>query len=512
MSGPKILRGTAPLVVLLVAFLLAWDLRAIFLDQRPSGSDTITIQALQLHRLITDGSGVGLEIVMGPKGPVAPMLALVFLFVLGQATMAVRLLSVLCHGAMMLQCYDLGRRLGQSGRTGLLAALLCGTQPMVFGWCRMDHQEPLLTVLVLGAMQLMLRVRLDRWAPALGLGLLMAMGLMTKPSYVVFMTVPGLWFMARRLRSPGSILRLGGLVAMMVLAVLPWVIPIAGNLLVSYPSMAAFNPDQDYLWKALHYLGLPGTWPLFGAALLASAFLVIKQPGLRWAVALLFGTTAFSLACFVFIFDVWSRYILPLFPLCAILTALGLEHLLERLPTLPRRVVPWVLGSSLLGLFVGQNITGIAGEDQRETYLGIITPDTRPYEAMPRALMALAPYGSRVLIVHDAFVTTGFSEGLLDLYYYYGFRLDRIEKEPFDDMVREGRPISVLLIRFYTESRPAPPSEELWPPPPPGHPDLSWPLKWWNQQTRVKLLIRGEDPSGLEFSAYRVTPTPPQTP
>jgi len=489
----------------LILFLLAWDLWAVLQDQRPSATDTVTIPALHLHRWIADGTGPGWHEALGPKGPVAPLLGLLLLYLVGHAPLALRLLSVFCHAMMAWQCHHLGRSLA-GPRAGLWAALICATQPLVFGWCRLDFREPLLTVMLLGALQLMLRVRLDRWGPALLLGAYLGLGLMTKLTFVVFMAAPGIWFVATRVRAVGHLPRLAGLVAVMIGVTLPWSWPIMQEVLVTYPGLAAASAGDSRWAKVAHYAGLPGVAPLFLAALAAAPALLLSRSLRRGPLALLVSAFLFSTLCFGLLFDVWSRYIVPIFPLASLLCALALDRIQARLGATPARALGAVGAAVLLALFVGINLTGLRHNEVREGYMGMLTPDGRPYRGYPLAARALLPHGPEVLVIRDTFQALSQTYAVEDLWYFNGVKLTVQDDAALKDPALPGKTVSVLLIRQDSQ-QPLTPGwvDEQWPPPDPHHHDLSLPTRWFVKQADRQHLRTARDPTGVTYSAFRVT-------
>jgi len=185
----------------LIAFSLGWDLWAVLTDLRLSGSDTFTPQLLSAYENYQQSGLGGIIGWMGQTGykePLAPLLTMPLLLILDQVPLAPRLVSVLAHAVLTWQCYHLARCLGGRVWAGLWAALIMITTPLIFGWARLSFHEPLLAVMVLGALQVMARAPLVRFRQAVLLGLLLGLDLLTKLSFIVFMVAPGVWFVLRR--------------------------------------------------------------------------------------------------------------------------------------------------------------------------------------------------------------------------------------------------------------------------------------------------------------------------
>jgi hypothetical protein len=505
-------RGATVVLVGLLVFMLGWDLWAVIQDQRPSGSDTFTPFSIHSTQLLA-GEEADWRRALDPKGPVATLLGTLLLLLVGKVPLATRLLSVLCHGALLLQTYDLGRLVGRDRRAGLWAALICGTHPMIFGWCRLDFHEALLCVMVCGSLQLMLRTDLSRLRPALLLGLVFGLGTLTKLSFAAYIAAPGVWLVARRcLRPPrrAVLLHLGAVLAVMAAITSPWLIAV-GSELPAYLQMATHS-QAGTLDKALHYLALPGSWPLLLSAVVFSIVLWRAGQVDRWELALIVAQVLVSTLLLFTIFDPGSRYLVPVFPAAAVLCGAGLGWLQQRGL---RHAAPlaWGLSAALLGLFAGLSLAGVQEPDRREDGAGLVAPDPRPYLAFPRAVAALRPHGRRVLLVHDSAKALAVTEGLDLIWRFRGMKAELVTLAWAKQELRHRRAVSVILVRRPAgDQRPA--SRPLhasrsWPAEPPGvsiyarEPEKT---TWLARQHRRRRLLVTTDPDGTQYVAYRVGP------
>lgn len=513
----------------LALLVLAWDLWAVIVDQRLSGTDSIAPEAVRIIEMLKAGDTASLwALLWGPKGPVGPALGYLMLQVVPESPLGPRLVSVLAHVALIFQTFALARRLGGGDRAGLWSALFCAASPMVFGWCRLDFQEALMAAQLVGALQLLLVVRLGRIWPAALLGLYLALGVLNKPSFVIFMAAPGLWFVYRRVRSIRNLVSLAALVAALVGALGPWLFHLLQQgLLASYvaDSTATSGVLDVLAANAPFYLALPGTPALMLTATLGSAALLARGSLDRRDLALPVSCLVVSLVVFFGFVPMWSRYILPVYPVAAVLAGLGVSRALVRLPALlswlleeqisarSAGVVGALLAGVLLLLFVVTNITGIASPDgiNREEYCGMVSPDVRSYRGFREAADRLVGHGDRMLVVYNSFEAYSSSSGIVPTWLYRGISVSKLKLDEAKKMLARGRPVSVLRVSLESVNK-DPEAAGLWPPVPRSKEHLfdhATPRKaavWLARQSGVKVLLRATDPDGKTYSACRVSP------
>ena len=510
----------------LVGFLLGWDIWAILLDQRLKAPDTFVMATIQLMMDLREwniGQWLG---TLGPKGPLGSVLSLPFLALGMEVPAASRIITVFAHGALTLQSYDLGRLVYAEGpgvnataarRAGLWAALLCGTCPFLFGICRLAYHDVLLGVAVIGAMQVMLRARMDRPGPAALLGLVLGLGLLTKHSFIMYMVGPGMWFVARRLRGLRSGLNFGlmGLVMAAVAAV--WAVP---NFEAVYENFKLNNELPSVPWSAElgFYLSLPGALPLFVAASISVVALAVRRRVSLWTLVLLLSFIPMVLG--LHSVTAAARYMIPVIPMWAVLASCGLVWALGRLSVRTQALVLGGATAALAALYVYLNLTGIQPPpphgghkpQPREDYGGIISPDTRKHDGWKKAVDGLGRPNEDVLLVYDS--DAAFCERLSQeiIWHHRGVRTISIHTlADAQKRLAAGRAVSVLFIR----ARPDHPLQEkipydMWHPVRPGEPpqkqDLIDRVVWLARQKHRRLLASGRDPDGYAFEAYRIEP------
>ncbi len=517
----------------LIGFLLGWDIWAILLDQRLKAPDTFVMATIQLMMDLREWEIWRWLGTLGPKGPIGSVLSLPFLAAGMEVPAASRIITVFAHGALTLQSYDLARLVYAEGpdvsptaarRAGLWAALLCGTCPFLFGVCRLSYHDVLLAVGVIGAMQVMLRARMDRPGPAALLGLVLGLGLLTKHSFSLYMVGPGLWFVARRLRGvrSGLYFVLMGLVMIAVAAV--WLIP---NFEAMKENLEQNSGLPSVSWAAElgFYLSLPGALPLFVAASISAVALAVRRRISLWTLALLL--TFIPMVLSLHTVTAAARYMIPVIPMWAVLSGCGLAWALSRLDVKPRALALGGATAALAVLFVYLNLTGVTPPppiggtkpQAREDYGGIISPDTRKHDGWRKAVSGLRP-DEDVLLAYDS--NEAFCERLSQeiIWHRRGVRTNFIHTlADAKKRLAEGRTVAVLYIR----GKPDRPLQEkippdMWHPVRPGEfggmADLIRRVSWLASQKQRQLVTRSKDPDGYAFEAYRVAPAgaPPARP
>ena len=493
----------------LLCFILGWDLWAVLMDQRIGGPDTFVGYTLNLRSALDEGWLRHWWRGLGPKGPVAPLLALPLLGMVGQAPLAMRLLTVLAHGVFILQCHHLGRQVWGRPAAGLWAALIASTCPLVFGLFRLAFHDVIAAVFLAALLQALLR-----WAPtrpirsSLLIGLVGGLGAMVKLSFVLHALPAALWFVARhggRLRGLAG----AGVACITALAIAGvWALPnqagIRDNILRSS------HDAQHAVWDKLeYYLPLPGMAALLMGAILSAILLWRARQDLRWDLALMF--CFIPMLLIMHFFPVGSRYLLPVTGPMIITAGCGLALLHERLPSSLRRVLCVLLAGALLGQFVAYNLAGRTPHSPREQSVGMLSPDPRPHRACPRAMTALLRHGPAMLVAWDSMAAMVLNEDLETIWHHRGLRPRYLDLSSARAQLARGEAVSVLLVRNH----PGAPlhvaaSPRFWPPVPPGEPpemhNLQRRVRWLLDQPRRQLLYSAKNPDGLGYQAFRVEP------
>jgi hypothetical protein len=239
---------------------------------------------------------------------------------------------------------------------GLLAAFLFATAPfVVFSLLNFQLDLPLAAMVALALYALVRSEQLSRPGSAGLLGVVLGLGMLTKPPFAACLSGPLLWTGWRALRAPDRRARLGrllGALGIAALVALPWY----GPRLVGLP-MQIINRSFK---QAAEYGQAPA---LSGASLLFYPRWIVPQFGLLATALLLWGIIALGrnarargfLWCALLPFVIFLliqnknlRYTLPLLPAAALTAAAGVAALGPR----PRRAVSWacvVVGTLQVG-------------------------------------------------------------------------------------------------------------------------------------------------------------------
>lgn len=450
------------LLFLLLALVLLGHLRTVSLDRSVrDGTDSYIGPSLGIYFALGDPGLTASEKLRvlwhGKEGPVVPLFALVMLLLAGAPPASLRLLSVVAHLVLMVQCYDLGqlqgRALGRSpGRSdagGLWAALLCGTCPLLFGLCRLSFCDAVAAVMLLAVMQIMARADLER--PAVALGALVGLGMLTKLSFAVNLVGPLAWFMLRWVRSRRQLYRLSPVLLLPAVLVLPWAL-VSSDLLLRFVGGMALETAAIPVWDKLrYYLSLPGVVPLLACYVVALPLLWRRFPSARWDLGLML--TVVPMLAGLAIPPAWGRFLLPIVPLLGVVTGTGLACLQHQLPAPARRVMAAAGSVLLLSLYVTVSLGGlrlgetVAGRGERA---GMLWPDRRASTCYPRALRALAAAGLPVLLSSDSEAgAAGVRLTETAVWKYYGFDARWIDLPEAHRRLAAGEPIGGLLHRAF---------------------------------------------------------------
>ena len=384
---------------LLLLFFLAWDVRALLQDNRPGAtvSDTTVMDVQDLRERLSTSGFIGWIEQGNVKGPLAGLMVWGLSFVVGDLLLAARLLSVLLHTLLLWLLFRLGRRITSSDGCGLLAVLISGTFPMEYGWFRLAFHDSLVAVAVVITLG-MIMGEFSRTCSAAKLGLMLGLAMLTKLSYPIFLVLPGLWFLATRIRDLRAVARLLLTVALALLVMSWWLIP-SWEIIVE--NLGDSSRTEGIKWTEVfgsYFVDLPGVSTMLLAAL-GCGVLALWRRSLSWdRFIILLSSVVGALAALVFLFDSWSRYLLPVFPVAGLLIACGLTSLGQWLrghwAGFPLRPLAGALALALLAQYSYFNIVDIpSSKEEREFHLGMVAPDTRAYEAFPSAVSLVRKQG-----------------------------------------------------------------------------------------------------------------------
>ena len=239
---------------------------------------------------------------------------------------------VLFLGLGMLAVYLLGRRLA-NGDTGVAAALLFGGAPfVVYSTLRFQLDLPLAAMVALAFVVLLASADFTRLGVALGAGAVFGLGMLTKPTFALYVAPVVLLAVIRGGRRG----LLGGALATLVAAALslPWFGPRLLGLGAQVDARAfaqaaeAGHPDPFTLAGLTFYVKFLGYQLGYLPALLALAGVVVAAVRRQWFLLVA------ALSPFVVLEVIRNknlRYSLPVLGALAVLAALSLD-------TLPARV------------------------------------------------------------------------------------------------------------------------------------------------------------------------------
>jgi len=401
--------GPAAAVALLALLAGITDAVVAGVDRQPTvAPDGFLLHIVQV--LLDLSRGIGFEHLWhwGAKGPLPTVLALPIYPLVGSADMACRTLSALAHAALVVQSYDMGRRVFRRPAAGLLAALLVATSPAIAGFARLELRDVVLAVMVLLAMRRMITCRLERPLPALALGVVLGLGLMTKVAFGLYMVAPGMWLIVTRLRGRRHLAMLGLMALAMVATAGPWA---AINAEQIWINLVGSTNSQFLTWRQtlLYYFNLRGgpLWVVLG--MVSGGFLVWAHRGSargRVPVApvwLLLTTLGVSAALLLFVFDPWTRYAIPAMPVAAMLLGGVVGELPYRVPGGPLR---WVVPVGTVGgLVLGGVMAQVRADPTvyaRDFHGGLLSPDRREYGAFMSALADFGDHDLDHLVVYDS--------------------------------------------------------------------------------------------------------------
>ena len=308
----------------------------------------IGVQAQAYHLTVQDGARGALKVARGDLATAWPSagylswvgLALIF----GQSIFALRVYNILYLSILLFSMFAMGQRL-HSRRCGLLAAALVSLYPVVYGMSRQFGVDLPATAMLSLSMALLLHTdRFQRLGPSLLLGVGVGLTVLARPPALLFFGPPALALFIVSMARPGGAARLAvtrnavlaGLLAAGVSAV--WWAGRLSQVMEAFTShqQGKFGRPAGDLPDVLRYLAaVPSLVSILltGAAAAALVVLVVRwrrgeargwllRPGLAliglWLVA--------GLLIQSMIQHHVDRYIFPLLPAVALITAAGGLH------------------------------------------------------------------------------------------------------------------------------------------------------------------------------------------
>ncbi len=334
----------AVLWTLLCVVTVVW----VAVDRRPPEWDHANHleQALHCYRVLAEPGHDRFHEIMEASSfypPLAICAAGFLYFVLPVVPLTAQTVMLLFLGIGLAAVYELGRHLWDE-ESGLLAAFFLGTAPfVVFSLTNFQLDLPLAAMVALGLLTLVRTEAFSRPGWSLGFGVTLGLGMLTKPTFALYLLPPLLWALGRALRSR-EVRRLG-LFALALLLGAALALPWYGPRLLALPIQVmnrsfkqAAESGHPEPFSAAGLLFYPRVFqPQFGVlAGLLCAWGVWALRRERQARALLWA----ALVPFVVVSLIQNknlRYTLPILPAAALVAAAGARAL----PAGWRRGVAW---------------------------------------------------------------------------------------------------------------------------------------------------------------------------
>ena len=253
-------------------------------------------------------------------------------------------------GLGLASVFTLGRRLWDA-ETGLLAAFFLGTAPFVlFSLINFQVDLPLAAMVALALYVLARTEGFAHPAWSLACGLVLGLGMLTKPTFAGYVLAPLLW----TLRPVLSSRRRLGLFALALSIAVALALPWYGPRLIALP-MQVSNRSFSFAAAEGHAPVLTAGALLFYPRLLAPQFGILAGVLALWGLwalrrdrparGLLWGATLVPIVLWSLIRNKNLRYSLPVLPAAALVAAAGLRAL----PGAWRRAALWAcLAAGLL--------------------------------------------------------------------------------------------------------------------------------------------------------------------
>ena len=460
MSRPRLNRLALPALLL---FLGAWGMWAVVSDNQPTFADSIVPDSQTLQETVLGDYGLGNYVRQLRYRPPLSHIPSALLFLLnGTPDLTLARLGVLLQYLLMVWVgFSIGFTAAGRG-PGLMAALLVGTTPMLFGWGRLAYMDTGLALMVLVCLRVLMVNPLARKRDGVMLGLAAGGGMLTKVAFPIFAVGPLLWLLALRVRSLRAAGNLGIALATGLAVISWWLVPnftaILTNAGMSSAESAGFADRLGVMARTFDFfvLDAPGGVLLFGATLAASLaawFLKPKAGPERQFIALMLITLVLSLGLLL-LFQPLPRYAVPVYAVAATLcgTCLGAVAL-DRGGRMGKLVLAALAGVSLL-LFILLNLSLIqpaipsenivASSSPRVSSAGMLHPDRRDHSGLQQARDAMEKFGfDQCLVVATGPWVSERSQYQLDMLNAREARVifhDRVSTIPRD------KPACVLLL------------------------------------------------------------------
>jgi Dolichyl-phosphate-mannose-protein mannosyltransferase/LmeA-like phospholipid-binding len=336
----------AGLVAALTLVTTVW----VSIDRRPPESDHANHleRALKCHRILAEGGPGRWQAILEESSfypPLVTCAAGLLYFIAPVAPLTAQAVMLGALALALAAIFALGRRL-LGPETGLLAAFLFATAPfVVFSLNNFQLDLPLTAMVALALYALARTEHFARARFTLGLGVVLGLGMLTKPTFAAYVLPPLCWSLAMAWRAADRRRRLGALGLALVVAAalaLPWYGPRLMGLpmqIMNRSFKQAAEAGQVEAFTPAGLLFYPRVFqPQFGllAGLLCAwgLWALRRRPDSR---AFLWLAAVAPFVMFSLIQNKNLRYTLPILPAAALVAAAGVQAL----PSAWRRGVIW---------------------------------------------------------------------------------------------------------------------------------------------------------------------------
>jgi len=336
----------AGLFAVLVCVTVMW----VAIDRRPPEWDHANHleRALRCHDNLAKGRVGAVMDESAFYPPLALCAAGLLYFAFPVAPLTAQAVMLAFLGVGLAAVFAVARELWDE-RAGLLAAFFLGTAPfVVFSLMNFQLDLPLLAMVALTLWVLLRTAGFRRWGWSLVLGVVLGLGMLTKPTFPVYVLAPALWVLLSD-RRPGEWRHRAGLAALALLVgsalALPWYGPRLMGMpfqMVDRSFKQAAEANQAPLFSWIWLLFYPRVFqPQFG--LLAGLLCIWGLWALRHdrrARGYVWLATLPALVVFSLIQNRNLRYTLPLLPAAALAATAGVRAFARR----PRQ---WLVAACL---------------------------------------------------------------------------------------------------------------------------------------------------------------------
>lgn len=324
------------LLVALVAALGIVTAVWVSIDRRPPESDHANHleRALRCHRILADGTPHPLQAILLESSfypPLAPCLTGLLYFVAPVVPLTAQAVMLAFLALGVAAVFALGRRLCDV-ETGLLAAFFFATAPfVVFSLTNFQLDLPLSAMVALALLALVRAEGFSRPTWCAVLGMVLGLGMLTKPTFATYVLPAMLWSAWPACRAPDRRRRLallGLAVAIATALALPWY----GPRLVGLP-MQVLNRSFKQAAEVGQAEALTPAGLLFYPRVFAPQFGALAAPLFAWGLwalrrergarGYLWVSSLAPFALYSLIQNKNLRYTLPILPAAALVAAVG---------------------------------------------------------------------------------------------------------------------------------------------------------------------------------------------